>query len=64
MSIITQLPLGFLTLSLQVLLTAFLFQGLIAEEVSEGFFATADGLVPGALAAVGGVDGGAGGTDG
>jgi hypothetical protein len=48
----------FLALALQVLLPALALQALIAQQVAEGLFAGAEGLVPRALGAVGAVFGG------
>jgi hypothetical protein len=49
---IAQLALGFLSLTLEILLTALLLEVLAADEVANSFLSTADGLVPCALSAV------------
>ena len=52
LSEIRQLTLGLLALALEILLATLTFQALVAEEVAQRLLAGADGLVPGALAAV------------
>lgn len=61
---VADLTLGFLTLTLQVLLTALLLQVLVANEVAGGFFDAADGLIPLAFGAITVVLGCAGRGDG
>jgi len=49
---IVQLALGFLSLALEVLFSSLLLEVLVSKEVADGFFGTANGLIPLALGSV------------